>query len=138
MKQQKQLLNKEQIEGAKTYLSHKNDNHLQRLALSTAEGVYFINLKDIVWMEASGAYTKFKIAGQKPIVVSKLLKEYEDLLADLDFLRVHQSSLVNMHHITRYIKGDGGQLLMSDGTEIEVSRRKKDEVVLALKNMTLK
>lgn len=137
-KQQKQLLSKEQIEGANNMFHHKSDDQLQRLALATSEGIHFVDIKDVVWIEASGAYTKFQIAGHRPIMVSKVLKEYEELLTSLDFIRVHQSNLVNMRHIKKYVKGDGGQLWMTNGTEIEVSRRKKDDLAIALKKMTLK
>lgn len=137
-KQQKQLLNKEQIESAKNYLHQQGSDLLQRLALPTSEGIYFIDIKDIVWIEALGSYTKFFIAGQKPVIVSRVLKDYEDLLAGYDFIRPHQSNMVNMHHIKKYVKGDGGQLWMTDGTEIEVSRRKKDELVQALRKIALK
>ncbi len=99
-----------------------------KIALSTAEGIHFVLLSEIIWMESLGAYTKFHIEGQKPIIVSRILKEYEDLLKDYSFVRIHQSSFINIDHIKKYVRGDGGQVWMSDGTEIEVSRRKKDEL----------
>ena len=70
-------------------------------------------------------------------MASKSLKEYEDILIHHSFVRVHQSYLINISHINKYIKGDGGQLIMSDGTEIEVSRRKKDELKEILKYLSL-
>jgi two-component system LytT family response regulator len=78
------------------------------------------------------------VEGQKPITIAKVLKEYEEMLSDHSFLRVHQSNIINLHHIKKYVKGDGGQVWMSDGAELEVSRRKKDEVMEALRNMTIK
>ena len=95
-------------------------------------------MKDIIWLESMGAYTKFHIEAQKPVIVSKGLKEYEDMLAGFSFLRIHQSNIINLQHIKKYVKGDGGQVWMSDGAELEVSRRKKDEVLEALKKIAIK
>lgn len=131
------VINKEQLSGAKNLMNAGGDKSLQRLALSTSEGIHFVELKTIIWLEAMGAYTKFHIEGQKPIIVSKVLKEYEELLPGEFFVRVHQSSLVNLAHIKKYVKGDGGQVWMSNGAEVEVSRRKKDEVAEALKRIAL-
>jgi two-component system LytT family response regulator len=130
-------LEQEQIRNAQKMMQSSDDKSLQRLALPTAEGIHFVDMKNIVWLESMGAYTKFQIEGQKPIVVSRGLKEYEELLGGFSFLRVHQSNIVNLTHIRKYVKGDGGQLWMSDGVEIEVSRRKKEEVLEALKKIAI-
>jgi two-component system LytT family response regulator len=100
-----------------------------KLALSLHEGIYFVLLKDIIWCESFGAYTKFHIAGQATILVSKVLKDYEEVLEEFYFFRTHKSSLINLEHVTKYVRGDGGQVWMSDGAEIEVSRRRKDELL---------
>jgi two-component system LytT family response regulator len=75
--------------------------------------------------------------GQKPIVISKNLKEYEDLLAGHHFFRTHQSSVVNLVHIKKYIRGEGGQVWMSDGTEIEVARRRKEDLLNRMSEINL-
>ncbi|GAB3690972.1 LytTR family DNA-binding domain-containing protein [Spirosoma flavus] len=103
----------------------RNDN--QRIALPTAEGIHFVQMTDIIQCESLGSYTKFHLVGSKPIVVSRLLKEYEEILDNYYFFRVHQSNIVNLEHIKRYVKGDGGQVWLSDNTEVEVSRRRKEE-----------
>ena len=108
-----------------------------KIALPTMEGIHFIATDDIIWCEALGGYTKFHIRNAAPIVVSRLIKEYEDLFSVHKFIRVHNSSLVNAAHVVKYVKGDGGQVWMSDGTEIEVSRRRKEELLLALNNLHL-
>lgn len=100
-----------------------------RLALSTSEGVLFTDLKDIIWIESLTGYCKFYLTSQKPVIVSKNLKEYEDLLASHHFFRTHQSSVVNLMHIKKYVRGEGGQVWMSDGSEIEVARRRKEELL---------
>ncbi|SDF43368.1 two component transcriptional regulator, LytTR family [Dyadobacter soli] len=108
----------------------RNDN--QRIALPTAEGIHFVQMTDIIQCESLGSYTKFHLIKGPAIVVSRLLKEYEEILDNYYFFRVHQSNIINLEHIKRYVKGDGGQVWMSDNTEIEVSRRRKDEFLSLL------
>lgn len=142
IKQKKQSVSASQLQILQSILQQTQLSpaaaSLEKIALSTAEGVHFITLKEIIWIESLGAYTKFHITGQKPVVVSKILKEYEELLKDYPFVRVHQSSLVNLQHIKKYIRGDGGQVWLSDGSEIEVSRRKKDELLAMLEKFAIK
>lgn len=109
---------------------HRNDN--QRIALPTAEGIHFVQMTEIIQCESLGSYTKFHLIKGPAIVVSRLLKEYEEILDHYYFFRVHQSNIINLEHIKRYVKGDGGQVWMSDNTEIEVSRRRKEEFLALL------
>ncbi len=109
----------------------------QKLAISTAEGILFTELKDIIWIESLTGYCKFYLQGQKPVVVSKNLKEYEDLLAGHHFFRTHQSSVVNLQHIKKYVRGEGGQVWMTDGSEIEVARRRKEELLKKMSEINL-
>ena len=108
-------------------LKQRQKNDHQRIALPTAEGIHFVQMTDIIQCESLGSYTKFHLVGSKAIVVSRLLKEYEEILDNYYFFRVHQSNIVNLEHIKRYVKGDGGQVWMSDNSEVEVSRRRKEE-----------
>lgn len=110
----------------------RKPNLHQRIALPSAEGVHFINLSDIIQCESLGSYTKFHLINEQKIVVSKLLKEYEEILDNFHFFRVHQSNIINLEHIKRYVKGDGGQIWMIDNAEIEVSRRRKEEFLALL------
>ena len=118
-------------------LQQPQQKALQRLALSTSEGILFTDLKDIIWIESLTGYCKFYLQDQKPIIVSKNLKEYEDLLADHHFFRTHQSSVVNLVHIKKYVRGEGGQVWMSNGTEIEVARRRKEELLIKMAEINL-
>ena len=113
-------------------LRQRTQNANQRIALPTAEGIYFVAMTDIIQCESLGSYTKFHLVGSKPIVVSRLLKEYEEILDNYYFFRIHQSNMVNLEHIKRYVKGDGGQVWLSDNTEVEVSRRRKDDFLALL------
>lgn len=99
----------------------------RKLAVSTQDGVHFIELKDIIWCESLGAYTKFHLTNKTNLVVSKLIKEYEDILSDYEFVRVHQSYIINLQHVKKYSRLDGGTVEMSDGSQVEVSRRRKDD-----------
>ena len=110
----------------------RKPNLNQRIALPSSEGVHFINLSDIIQCESLGSYTKFHLMNGQKIVVSKLLKDYEEILDNFHFFRVHQSNIINLEHIKRYVKGDGGQIWMVDNAEIEVSRRRKEEFLALL------
>ena len=110
------------------FLSNMRDNKKdkQQIAVGTGEGLFFLNIVDILRCEADGAYTKFHMKDGSRLFVSKNLKEYEGLLTDFDFFRVHHSFLINMKEIKKYVKGDGGYLIMSDGFVVDISKRKKD------------
>jgi two-component system LytT family response regulator len=103
--------------------SGSQNNH--RIALSTLESLLFVNVSDIVYCESSGPYTHFIFKHADKIITSKHLKEYEDLLSGYDFFRIHKSYLVNLHEIKKYIRGDGGQLIMSNGDALSVSKQRK-------------
>jgi len=97
-----------------------------RLCLPTMKGFTIVKLDEIVYCEAERSYTIFRLTNNKTIMVSKPLFDYERLLADTIFLRIHKSFLINLLHIKEYLRGEGGTVIMSNGMEIEVSRRKKD------------
>lgn len=138
--QQKSTLQTEQLtlfQQALQSLQSPQPQAPQRLAISTSEGILYADLKDIIWIESLTGYCKFYLQGQKPVVVSKNLKEYEDLLAAHNFFRTHQSSVVNLLHIKKYVRGEGGQVWMSDGSEIEVARRRKEELLKKMSEINL-
>ncbi len=107
----------------------------KRIALSTAEGIHMYNITDIIRCESLDNYTKFFIQGQKPLLVSKTLKDYEELLSGHNFERVHQSHLINLSHLKSYIKTDGGYVVMADNTQIPVSQRKREKLLKILKSI---
>ncbi|HEU4471439.1 MAG TPA: LytTR family DNA-binding domain-containing protein [Flavisolibacter sp.] len=96
------------------------------ITLSTSEGLEFIPLQTIIRLESSGPYTYFFLKGGKKIMVSKNLKEYELLLSEHQFFRVHNSHMVNLREVTRMIKTDGGYAIMSDGSQISISPKKRE------------
>jgi len=103
-----------------------------KLALSTTEGVFFFVPSEIIRLEGESNYTRFYFANQKPMLVSRTLKEYEDILSEHDFIRAHKSHLVNKKFVKHLDKE--GLLWLTDGSHIVVSRRKKEEVLKELSN----
>jgi len=106
---------------------------LQKIALPTLDGLIFVNVKDLVWLEARGSYTCVYLCTQQRIMVSRTLKEFEDVLPEDNFSRIHQSYVINHNFIRKYNRGRGGTIEMEDGTVIEVSMRKKDEFLAKFK-----
>ncbi|MEN9281074.1 MAG: hypothetical protein RL594_9 [Bacteroidota bacterium] len=114
-------------------LRHRDPLH--KVALPTQEGYVFVEISRIIRCEAAGSYTQFYFSDRKPIVVSKGLKEYEDLLENHHFIRVHHSHLVQLNHVAAYHKGKASYVTMSDGTSVEVSLRKRDEFLHRLSQL---
>lgn len=101
---------------------------VNKIALPASDGLNLVDVQDIIRLEADGNYTNFITAHGKHIV-SKSLKEYDDLLSDNNFLRIHQSHLINLNYVKKYVRGDGGHIVMQDGTTLPVSIRKKHDVL---------
>lgn len=112
---------------------HGNKNQEKKIVLTDNETIYFIRVQDIIRCQAEGTYTEFYIAPNQKITVSRSLKEYEDMLMPYDFIRVHHSHLVNREKIQKYIKADGGSLLMEYNHHVPVSQRRKAVVLSMLK-----
>ncbi|MBK8845247.1 MAG: response regulator transcription factor [Bacteroidetes bacterium] len=96
------------------------------LPVANNEGFNFIPFQQILRLEASGSYTYIHVQGRSKILASKNLKEYESMLPEDSFIRVHNSHLLNKLHITKYVKGSGGYCVMSDGESVSISTRRKD------------
>jgi two-component system, LytTR family, response regulator len=119
-----------QVSNLLTNLQQKNSKDF-KLALSTTEGVFFYDPLEILYCEAESNYTRFIFTKSKPMLVSVTLGEYEDLLAEHGFLRIHKSTLVNTKYVTSVDRE--GMLLMSDGKQFTVSKRRKEMVMNTLK-----
>lgn len=109
-------------------------NKDRKIVLKDFENTWFVKVNDILYCEAEGTYTRFFLQDTEPILVSKNLKEYEEILEPLGFLRTHHSFLANPDKIKYYDKTDGGALILENGRSIPVSQRKKDFVMQALQN----
>lgn len=108
-------------------IQKKNDG-FKKIALSTSDGIHLFEIKDIIRCESEDNYTKFFIKNHKQVMISKTLKEYEELLKDQGFERIHQSHLINLNELKSYIKKDGGFVIMSDNSQLPVSQRKKERL----------
>ncbi len=106
---------------------HNNTSDKARIALPTLTGFVFVQAVDILRCESDNVYTTIFMADKTQHLVSKTMKDCEELLLNFNFFRIHQSHLINMRHIKEYIKGDGGMVKMIDGSALDVSRRKRDE-----------
>jgi two-component system, LytTR family, response regulator len=129
---------KNQIHDYEMLLSNlKIKSRSAKIAVPTFDGLQMLGAEEIIKCTAHESYTEISLCNGSKIMVSRLLKEYEDLLSDLNFFRIHNSCLVNLTHVKKYIKGEGGYVLMSDGASCEVSRRKKTELLSRLSLLPL-
>jgi two-component system LytT family response regulator len=105
----------------------ENKSQEDKIAIPTGEGMEFISVKDIVRIESSSNYSKLYFTSGHTLLVTRLLKDFEEMLLPYRFYRVHHSHLINLSQIKKYIRGEGGQVVMLNGDVIDVARRKKDE-----------
>jgi two-component system, LytTR family, response regulator len=96
-----------------------------RIAIPDVEGLHFIRTEDIIYLEANINYTNIYCAGEKKYVASRTLKDFEELLSDETFIRIHNSHIINKNYAKRYIRGEGGQVVLSNGIVLDVAKRKK-------------
>lgn len=106
----------------------KKADNFKRIALSNSDGIHLLDINDIIRCESDDNYTKFYIRNRKPILISKTLKEYEELLTEHDFVRIHQSHLINLSYVKSYVKKDNGFVLMSDDCKLPISQRKREHI----------
>ncbi len=109
-----------------------NINRIDKIALPSLSGIEFVKLADIIRCESDNNYTNFYLFGGEKIVVSKTLKEFEEMLETKGFFRTHKSHIINMNYLKKYIKGEGGSVIMEDGSEVLVSRRRKEDFMNVL------
>lgn len=108
-------------------LIENNKSNAHRLALPTVEGLIFVSISDIVKISAQGAYSTIYAVNDKSYFVSKNIGIYEDLLPEDTFCRIHHATIINLEHVTKYLKGRGGHVIMSDGTSEIISVRKQSQ-----------
>jgi two-component system LytT family response regulator len=101
---------------------------IERISLPTADGIFFVSPQEIIRAEASGNYATVYFTDSKKLLLAKTLKDIEDILQGHSFIRIHQSHLVNIDHISKYSKSDGGIVFMKDGSKLPVSRQRKEEL----------
>ncbi|HEX5170608.1 MAG TPA: LytTR family DNA-binding domain-containing protein [Cyclobacteriaceae bacterium] len=106
---------------------HFKAGKIERLAIPTSGGIDFFNTDDIIYCQAEGSYTTLFMINNKKEIVSKTLKEFDNLLHASGFCRVHNSTLINLKHVKKYLKGEGGYVILTEGHHADISRRKKEE-----------
>ncbi|WMX12646.1 MULTISPECIES: LytTR family DNA-binding domain-containing protein [unclassified Aureispira] len=114
-----------------TLLSNLQDEKesIQKLTISTADSLYILNVDDIIYCESDKGYTTFYTTDKQKIIVSKIIREYEEILPKKNFMRVHQSFLVNLNHVQRYDKKDKNALITTLNYQVPVSHRLKAKVL---------
>jgi len=121
--------------GARISLLKENMDRPKKLALNTLEKIHITNIADILRCESNVNYTMFYFADGSKLLVTKTLKEYDKMLSEYGFIRIHQSHLINSEFIKEFMKLDGGHIIMKDGTKVPVSSRKRASVVELISNL---
>ncbi len=106
---------------------HINLGKIEKVAIPTHDGIDFFNTNDIIYCQAEGSYTKLFLVNNRKELVSRTLKDFDNLLSGSGFCRVHNSTLINLKHVEKYIKGEGGYVILTEGHHADISRRKKEE-----------
>jgi two-component system, LytTR family, response regulator len=128
------VINNEQLEILAAYLS-KQKQGPEKIAVATSSGLEIIDINNIIYLEATGNYTNIYMTEAKPLLSSKTLKEFEDILPASLFFRIHNASLVNVSFIKKYNKGEGGQVVLANGKLLDVARRRKEELMEMLQRV---
>lgn len=113
----------------------QKETPISKITLNTTESFHIVEIDQIVYCQADKNYTTFYLKNQAPIVVSKNLREYESILPTAQFIRSHQSYLVNLQHVIRYEKGDKNHLVTTNDWTVPIALRRKDKVLQALKDL---
>ena len=120
----------------KNFFDHyEKKNQTKKLVLKTAGEFNLVDITDIVYCQSDNSYTTFSFVNSEEIVVSKGMKEYEDILSEYNFFRPHASFLVNLNFVKKLDKSDGGYLILKNGIEIPVSQRKKARLIKILEEL---
>ncbi len=105
--------------------SYNSPTKFDKISISATDGIYFLNLNEIVRFEGEDNYTHIYTKNGEKITVSKTIKSYDDLLNEQGFYRIHKKYLINIQYLQKFVKGDNGYVILSDGSNLEVSRRKR-------------
>ena len=107
----------------------------KKIGLPTGNGIRFANIRDISHIESENNYSHFFFTDKTKLVVSKTLKEFEDMLEGYHFFRIHNSHLINLAYVQSFLQKDGDYIILTDGSKLEVSRRRKAELLEVLKTL---
>jgi two-component system LytT family response regulator len=130
------ILNRPQPVQYREFIETRKLDYNGRISLPVKEGLIYVKLSDIVRIESDGGYSTFYILDGSRHIVSRNLKDYEDILPADSFFRVHKSHLINIRRVKKYLRNDGYFVEMEDGSTIEIARRKKDEFLQAMSDLS--
>lgn len=115
----------------------KQEQDKNLVLINHSKGFTLVDYKDIVWLEANDNYTNLFLNGQKKIVASKTLKEFEAILPETEFFRIHRSALININYVKEYSNNEGGEVILSEGTHVQVSKARIQEFSEFLKTKSV-
>jgi two-component system LytT family response regulator len=124
-------------EGKGGTVAAKPEQDKNLVLINHSKGFTLVDFKDIVWLEASDNYTNLFLNGQKKIVASKTLKEFEMILPTSEFFRIHRSALINVNYVKEYSNNEGGEVILSDGTHVQVSKARVQEFAEFIKTKSV-
>jgi two-component system LytT family response regulator len=131
--QLQQKLDKTGLEALLQNISLQSRSGLEQIALPTTDGFSMVHINDIAYLHADSNYTWVFLANQKKYLIARTLKDMEGMLQFPQYFRAHKSYLVNLNHLDRYIRGQGGYLVLRDGTQLPVARAQKSDLMKILK-----
>jgi two-component system LytT family response regulator len=134
-KVQKRLKAKSDNLRMQTLLANRSNESNPKIALPLSDKIIFIDITSIIRCQGEGNYTHIYLKEEEKLLASKTLKEFEELLSDYNFLRVHQSHLINLNEVKAYMKTDGGYIKMNDSSSVSISRQRKEMVMERLRNI---
>ena len=123
----------ERLRVMQNYASHPNS--FDKMSIAALDGIHFVKIRDIIRFEAEDNYTHIMLNGGQRITASKTIKAYEDMLSPFNFYRVHKRHVINMNYMKKFVKGEGGYLVMDDDVRIEVSRRRRPAFMARLREL---
>lgn len=114
-------------------LQHPATPQKMKLCIPSTKGFEVIEIQNIIYIEADSNYSNFHLTNKHVICASKPMHEYATVLEDCNFIRIHKSFVINLDHVTNYLRGEGGSVMLTGGKEVEVSRRKKEVLMQRMK-----
>jgi two-component system LytT family response regulator len=112
-------------------------NHFDKISLPSNDGLIIVDIKEIIRFEAAGNYSTVFLDKEESIVVTKTLNQFEEILTGLSFIRIHNTHLINLHFVKKYQRGQGGTVTLTNGTELPVSRARKNEFIEGLRTLSM-
>jgi len=134
----KLLVNSKELVNRINMLLERTENtngRCKKLAVNTTESITLLNVQDIVRCESQRNYTFIYLANKEKLIASKTLMDFEDVLVKHNFLRIHKSHLININYLDKYVKSEGGYVMLNDGTKLPVAVRKKEYLFRELEKL---